>query len=201
MAQTVTFNGGSFDITNDGGEGTKLLTPKPSNFNSSNDNPSYIFKNSNNSVIKGLGFQGDDLGINVSVSSRGMDSAIDSTFSFGSADDTLIIGSSTNNKFFMGDGNNEVTFSYRSTNDVVNVGVGSDTITFGQSINNTLVQLTTDYSVDTIKLSTNTNPTNLRITGAMDMDVLFIGTTQYNYESSTNLWVNKDDSMDTKNFS
>jgi hypothetical protein len=202
MAQTVTFNGAAFDILNTSGGGTNALAPQASDYNSANGAPSYTFRNSNNSAINGLGFQDNSsAGINIAISSRGKDSALNSTLTFGNARDTLVIGSSTNNKFFMGDGDNTAKISYRSTNDVINVGNGSDTIIFGQSVNNSLVQLTTDTSVDTIRLSTNTNPTNLKITGATDIDVLFIGSTQYNYQSSTNLWVNQDNSMDTKNFS
>lgn len=202
MAQTVTFTGGSFDITNNANPGTQALTATPSNYSSANGAPSYAFKNSNNTTIDGLGFQDNSTtGLNLTVSSRGTFSAQNSTFSLGDARDTLIIGSSSNNQFFMGNGDNSVTL-YKSSGDVVNFGTGADTLTFGGGpINNTLVQLTTDSAVDTIKLQTTTNYTNLRITGATDIDVLFIGSTQYQYSSNSNLWVNTTDPTDTRNFS
>ncbi|MEB3362247.1 MAG: hypothetical protein VKI42_09010 [Synechococcaceae cyanobacterium] len=202
MAQTVTFSGGAFNITDTPNPGTQALSYAPSDFNSSSGAPSYAFKNSNNSTIVGLGFQDNSpSGLNLTVSSRSAFSVQDSTFSFGDAKDTLLIGSSKDSQYFMGNGNNEVTISYRSQNDVINFGTGADTLTFGGSVNKTLVQLTTDSSVDTIKMSDQTKYTNLRITGATDIDVLFIGSTQYQYSSASNLWVNTANPGDTKNFS
>jgi hypothetical protein len=202
MAQTVTFSGGGFNITNNTNPGTQALSVAPSEFNSNTGSPSYAFKNTNNSTIAGLGFQDNSPnGLNLTVSSRTAFSVQNSTFSLGDAKDTLLIGSSKDSKYFMGNGDNEVTISYKSNNDVINFGAGADTLTFGGSVNNTLVQLTTDSSVDTIKMSDQTKYTNLRITGATDIDVLFIGTTQYQYNSISNLWVNTANPGDTKNFS
>ena len=41
----------------------------------------------------------------------------------------------------------------------------------------------------------------LVITGADESDLLFIGSTEYSYDSNNNLWVNSSDPNDTRNFS
>lgn len=200
MAQTVTFSGGGFDIQNISGVGTEKLTVSPSQQAPA---PSYQFKNNNNSEIVGLGFEANTpTGVTLSITSQTRTAASKSTFTLGSGNDTLVIGSSKDNNFFMGDGNNNVTIQYGTTNDTINFGTGADTLVFGGKIQNTLVQLTTDTSVDTIKIGqANTPIANLKITGATDIDVLFIGSTEYSYDSNQGLWVNDSDPGDTKNFS
>jgi hypothetical protein len=199
MSQTVTFSGGSFDIP----ASPNQLTATPSPFNTDTGNPSYTIQNQNRSVITGLGFQDNSPGgLTLNIASQSRTTATGSTFSLGNDDDTLVIGGSVGNSFFMGNGNNNLTFQFGSTNDVANFGDGSDTLVFGNRITNTLVQLTTDSSVDTIKIAQSTTPvTGLRITGATDIDVLFIGSTRYNYSSTAGEWINPDNSADRKNFS
>jgi hypothetical protein len=199
MSQTVTFSGGSFDIP----ASVNQLTATPSSFNSAAGSPSYTIQNQNKTVITGLGFQDNSPGgLTLNIASQSRTTATGSTFSLGDANDTLVIGGSANNNFFMGNGNNNLTFQFGSTNDTVNFGNGSDTLVFGNRITNTLVQLTTDSSVDTIKIAQSTTPvTGLRITGATDIDVLFIGSTRYNYSSTAGEWINPDNSADRKNFS
>ena len=201
MAQTVTFGGAGFDIPSPG-PGQPTLTASTSQFNADASSPSFTLRNANNSQITGLGFQDNSVnGLTLTIASQTRTSASGSTFSMGDANDTLVIGASTSNQFFMGNGNNSVTFQYGSTSDVINFGTGSDTLVFGGKVTNTTVQLTTDASVDTIKIAQSTTPTTgLKITGATDIDVLFIGTTQYNYDSSQSAWVNTGDSSDKKFF-
>lgn len=200
MAQTVTFNGGSFNIQDAGGAGTEKLTYSPSQLAPT---PSYLLKNNDNSTIVGLGFQ-DTSGSNVtlSVTSQKRIAVSQSTFSLGAGNDTLLIGSSQNSNYFLGNGNNKVTFQNTSTNDTINFGTDQDTLVFGGAVQSTLVQLTTDTSVDTIKIGQAKTPVNsLRITGATDIDVLFIGDTQYTYNSTQDRWINNSDPNDKKNFS
>jgi Ca2+-binding RTX toxin-like protein len=202
MAQTVTFSGGGFNIQDTLAPGTQSLA-----YSSSNQSPapSYLLKNTNNSEIKGLGFQDNtNTGVTLSITSQTRTTASNSTFTLGSGNDTLVIGSSKDNNFFMGNGNNNVTIQYGTNNDTINFGTGADTLVFGGKIQNTLVQLTTDTSVDTIKIgqANNTPSTGaLKITGATDIDVLFIGSTEYSYDSNQGLWVNDSNPGDTKNFS
>jgi hypothetical protein len=200
MAQTVTFSGGGFNIQDTPGLGTQSLAYSPSQQSPA---PSYLLKNTNNSQIVGLGFQDNtNTGVTLSITSQTRTTASNSTFTLGSGNDTLVIGSSRDNNFFMGNGNNNVTIQYGTTNDTINFGTGADTLVFGGKIQNTLVQLTTDTSVDTIKIGqANTPIANLKITGATDIDVLFIGSTEYSYDSNQGLWVNDSNPGDTKNFS
>lgn len=203
MAQTVTFSGGNFDITDTPGGGTQQLTVVPSNLDTQSGVPSYTLINSNpKAPIVGLGFQDNSTtGVTLTLASKTAVSTEGSTLTFGTGNDTLLIGRSINSLYQTGDGTNTVTFQYASTNDTVNTGAGVDTIVFGGKVTGTLVQLLADNSADTIKIAALDTPTTgLRITGATNLDTLIIGTgvnSTYNYTGNGN-WTNA--AGDTRNY-
>jgi hypothetical protein len=178
-------------------------------------NAGYLLQNFGNTTVTDLKLNGENSvasGLNISV--RGPNDATTATattslFNFGTTNDTLIIGSSLTNTANMGTGNDSVTVNYLSSGDTFNLGSGSDKVVFGGNITNTIVNLGgSDSSVDRVLLSqsaSNSSGINgLRITGAEAGDLLFIGTTQYNYQSSTgtgSIWVNSTNPSDTKNYS
>ncbi len=104
----------------------------------------------------------------------------------------------------MGDGNDNISVNFASNSDTFSAGLGSDQVVFGGAITNTTVNLGSDGVTDKVLLAQGASINGLRITGADSSDVLFIGTTQYNYQSTTatgSIWVNPSDTSDTKNFS
>jgi len=101
----------------------------------------------------------------------------------------------------MGAGNDKVNINYASTGDNFNLGSGSDQIVFGGAINGTTVNLGGDNVVDIVNLSQGASINGLVITGADNSDILLIGTTQYNYNSADNNWINVNDPNDKKTFS
>lgn len=101
----------------------------------------------------------------------------------------------------MGNGNDDLVFGGSVKDIDVKLGAGSDNVEFGGKINGAKLDLGTDGDVDKIRLSADADIKGFVITGADDNDLLFIGSTQYNYDSNNNLWVNSSDSNDTRNFS
>jgi hypothetical protein len=179
-------------------------------------NAGYLLQNFGNTTVTNLKLNGENAvasGLNISV--RGPNDATTATattslFNFGTTNDTLIIGSSLTNTANMGNGNDSVTVNYLSSGDTFNLGTGADKVVFGGNILNTTVNLGgNDSSIDRVLLSQSASNTiggisGLKITGAEAGDVLFIGTTQYNYQSSTgtgSIWVNSTNPSDTKNYS
>jgi hypothetical protein len=91
-----------------------------------------------------------------------------------------------------------VSVNFASTGDTFNTGSGSDSVVFGGNINNTTVNLGSDGVSDVVRLAQGRSITGLVITGADNSDVLFIGTTQYNYTASDSSWTNTTDNTDKK---
>lgn len=109
-------------------------------------------------------------------------------------------------KIFMGAGNDNLVFGGGVQNTQSELGLGSDTVEFQGNIDGVNLNLTgtgksPDGEVDTIRISGGADIKGLVITGADENDLLFIGTTQYNYDSANNLWVNATNPNDTRNFS
>jgi hypothetical protein len=190
MAGTVTFNGGSFT-----GPGTS-----DTSFTATTTTNTYNVTNNNGSTIVGLGFQADQ-GVNLIASSRTSLTTDSSSYAFGSGNDSLIIGSSKNSYYTTGDGTNSLRFTFGSTNDIINTGTGVDALTFGGKVNGTLIQLAADNVQDTIKfLNSNVVGTGIKITGADNNDTLFIGSSQYNYDSNQAAWISTTNPNDKKTF-
>jgi hypothetical protein len=116
--------------------------------------------------------------------------------------DTLIFGSGTefnesqiytsNNSQFsaQGLGNDSLVFgASRFNNSVLSTGYGADTIVFGANsvFNNLSINLGNDESNDVIRFAAGTDFDGIEISGANTNDVLWIGTTSYNYNSDGNV--------------
>ena len=63
------------------------------------------------------------------------------------------------------------------------------------------VDSTPDDQIDVIKIDGDSSIQGLVITGADVNDVLFIGSSEYSYDATNNLWVNDLDPSNTRDFS
>ena len=116
------------------------------------------------------------------LNSEGKFVAVDSQIDMGKGNDTLVFGG--------------------SVKDVdVNLGSGSDKVEFQGNINGVKLNLGEDGEVDKVRIAEDADIKGLVITGADESDLLFIGSTEYSYDSNNNLWVNSSDPNDTRNFS
>jgi len=210
--QTITFSGANYLI-----EAPSRPTDSPptglvvSNTMSKSAGPGYQLQNYGDTTIDNLRLLGAgslNSGLNVSVTGKNdltQASAQNSNFDFGVGqvkNDTLVIGSSSANTVNMGSGNDVVWVNFSSTNDTFNLGAGSDQVVFGGggAINGTTINLGgSDSAVDTVRLAAGQSVTGLVINGAQNNDVLFIGTTQYNYIGS-NTWQNTTNPADQRIF-
>lgn len=213
MAQTITFSQASYFIDPpSAGTGLVATNTVEKLYNPITDNieekSSYLLQNYGSTTVTNLTLNGEAStapGLNVSFEDKAttVPNVKDSQFTFGTARDTLVIGSSVSNTANMGNGNDSVTVNFTSTNDTFNLGSGSDQVVFGGAISNTVVNLGSDSVKDEVRLAAGPS-LGVRITGADSSDVLFIGTTQYNWDSNTatgSTWVNPSNPSDTKNFS
>ena len=119
--------------------------------------------------------------------------------------DTLVFGSGnifTDTNFYLGQGNDSLVFGSGSTfnnwNDIgstINTGLGADTIVFGSGasfFDNTTLNLGNDGVEDIVRFAANSftpNAPEIRIIGADDNDVLFVGTDSYHYDTSIDNWL------------
>jgi len=118
-----------------------------------------------------------------------------SIFSNNSGGDSLVFGSTTfltnYSNVTLGAGDDLVVFGNNSTfwDSRINTGSGSDTLVFGSGaiFENSSINLGEDSNVDYIRFNTTPGDlSGLRITGASQGDVLYIGATSYTYSSVTN---------------
>lgn len=100
----------------------------------------------------------------------------------------------------MGEGNDVLVFGGSTRGGSINLGAGSDTARFRASAASTSLNLGGDRDVDTVFLSASGNYDSLRITGADNSDVLFIGSSEYNYRASLDGWRNIADRNDVRFF-
>lgn len=98
----------------------------------------------------------------------------------------------------LSDQDDKLVFGGSVRNTTINDLGGSDFIRFRGDIKNTDINLSDD-SAATIRLSKNGEIDGLRINGADDDDVLFIGSTEYRFKEG-NTWVDVNDPNDTRNF-
>jgi hypothetical protein len=209
VSQTITFSQASYVIDTDMAKsGTNGLSVTNAVYREPGvTKASYLLQNYGNTTITGLSMEGQnsvDTGLNMQV--RGVYDATTPTIqssrlNFGNANDFLVIGSSSGNTVNMGSGDDRLSVNYASVDDSLNVGIGSDTVVFGGNISKSRVDLGSDGAKDVVRLAQNATIKGLVITGADDTDVLFIGTTQYDYKSADNNWVNHNDANDKKQFS
>ena len=120
-------------------------------------------------------------------------------------DDVTLESDSTfvavNSQIDMGQGNDNLVFGGAIKDTEINLGTGADTVEFTGNIRGANLNLGGDGDADTIRIAAGTNIEDLVITGADNNDRLFIGSTRYNYDSNSNLWVNPSNPDDTRNFS
>lgn len=215
MGQTITFNQGNYVIDAPSRPTdtppTGLVVSGSTIKANGGTAASYLLQNYGNTTVTGLTLKGQDSvasGLNVKltgVNDANQPSVAASNLNFGidqNKNDTLLIGTSSSNAVNMGAGNDKLTVNYGSTLDNFNMGTGSDQVVFGGSVTNTSINLGgNDGAIDTVKLSQGASVNGLVITGADTGDVLFIGSTQYNYNSTDNNWININDPNDKKQYS
>jgi hypothetical protein len=209
MSQTITFSQASYIIDTDKTKpGTNALSVTNAIYKEPGvTKAGYLLQNYGNTTITDLTMEGQksvDSGLNMQV--RNINDATTPTIqssrlNFGNSNDFLVIGSSSSNTVNMGSGDDRLNVNFASTGDRFNAGLGSDTVVFGGNISRTRVDLGSDGVKDVVRLAQNGTINGLVITGADSSDVLFIGTTQYDYNSTDNNWVNRADPNDKKQFS
>jgi hypothetical protein len=108
--------------------------------------------------------------------------AVDSTIDLGAGDDILIFGGNVRNTR-------------------INLGTGSDSAEFrGRIVENVAIDLgTSDGAQNQLRFRNNTDFRGVTITGADQNDILFIGSSRYEFQGD-NRWVNADDSNDVRLF-
>ena len=117
------------------------------------------------------------------------------------AGDTLVFGSGnifTDTNFYLGQGNDSIVFGSGSTfnnwtdnGSTINTGLGADTIVFGSGasfFDNTTLDLGNDGVEDIVRFAQQEYWPDIRITGADENDVLFLGTDSYRYNTSFDFW-------------
>ena len=127
----------------------------------------------------------------------GFTATISTNLNMGDGNNILTVqGSSYNIDVTTGSGNDTVNVVGPISNGKFNLGAGSDTLIFGGRVLGARVNLGSDGVRDTIRVNSGADARGLRVTGADSSDVLFIGSTQYNYNQSSDLWVNSGNSND-----
>lgn len=149
------------------------------------------------------------LGGDTSVTEGGRDSVsmvsgtIDNTSiaSNNNGGDTIVFGANTsvfNTAFSLGDGNDSLVLGGTVMGDTaafpdysqIQLGLGADTLTFGAygSVSGYRIDLGNDGQADVLRFLGNTVTNSITITGADEFDILYIGTTAYNYVASNDIW-------------
>lgn len=104
-----------------------------------------------------------------------------------------------NSKIDMGEGNDYVVFGGNVKDTSIRLGTGSDRVDFEGNISNTKLNLGNDSNRDVVKLSESSEFSGFRINGADENDVLFIGSSEYQYDGGRN-WTNISNPDDTVRF-
>jgi hypothetical protein len=99
----------------------------------------------------------------------------------------------------MGEGDDLLVFGGNVKKLNINLGSGNDEVRFRGDVKKTKLNLGESGDQNIVKLSKDSNFSNFRITGADENDVLFIGSSQYEYDGGRN-WKNIDDSDDILKF-
>lgn len=204
MAETLTFARGGFTVT----------ANNPRNLRNLEFRRGTLF-NEDGSPIVGLGIEGTEGSDNLKIlgdppgggGSGGSDtsdarSSSDAVIrrvdtSFGDGDDRLVIrgGTSVNSSIDMGEGDDFLVFGGDVRNLDIDLGAGADEVRFRGDVRRTRIDLGNDGDRDVIKLDADADIKGLRIRGADESDVLFIGSSEYQYEGGRT-WRNIDDADD-----
>lgn len=221
MSETLIFSGGGFQLPTELPRGATPYSVEKTEIDG--QDVFVIASEPPGKTIKELDLAGDTDGTPVVI-----DSSVKTlTAKFGDSDDTLIINApkSKFSDISLGDGEDDFSTvdDSRFRQSSVNTGSGDDSVVFGGNVNKVTVDLGTgadeltfqakaknvdinlgdaDESQDTVRFEAGDGSfKNIVITGADENDVLFIGSSEYNYEAASNLWVNGSDPNDTRNFS
>ncbi|MBE9173958.1 hypothetical protein IQ216_13030 [Cyanobium sp. LEGE 06143] len=117
----------------------------------------------------------------------------------GTGDDVLRFKGVQNSIIDSGDGDDRLVFG-NVAKSRINTGNGADTVRFRGDVRDTNLNLGgRDGDRDVVRLSDDADIRGLRIRGADDNDVLFIGSSKYEYDGGRN-WVNVDDADDNVRF-
>jgi hypothetical protein len=100
----------------------------------------------------------------------------------------------------MGEGDDILVFGGSTRGGSVNLGSGADSVRFRANAVDTVLNLGGDKDRDVVNLSASGDYASLRITGADNSDVLFIGSSEYRYRTSPNDWINVNDPSDVRTF-
>lgn len=114
------------------------------------------------------------------------------------ADRSVNKGNVENSTFNLGAGNDTAKFLGNVNNSTIQMGKGEDKLIFGGDATNTTVFLGSDADKDRIYINEGADISGLKITGAGEGDLLFIGSSKYVYEPDSNEWIN--DAGDVKKF-
>ena len=135
----------------------------------------------------------------------------DSSIRFNAGNDNAILSSPTeyvavDSSFEMGQGDDSLVFGGSVRNAEVSLGLGADSVEYlgnilGSNLNLGGEGSMPDGQADTIMIAGDSSITGLVITGADENDTLFIGSSEYTYNTSDNRWVNANDPNDIRNFS
>lgn len=135
----------------------------------------------NNGQFRNSSFEGGDGNDFVRISSSAKNVAVNSSFDMGDGNDTLVFGGSVKGLD-------------------IELGDGADKVKFRGNVRDVELDLGgADGDRDVVRIDGNTKINGLTITGADDNDVLFIGSSEYEFGGGTS-WVNVDDPNDIRNF-
>lgn len=221
MSETLTFSGGSFELPSELPRGAT-----PYRVESVEINGQQIFEIESvrpGRVIRKLDLAGDTDSTPILISN----SVKTLTTNFGDSNDTLILSgkksenssisfgdgddnfsTETGSRLFKssidaGDGDDQAIFGGRVGKSEINLGGGADQLIFDAKVRNVGINLgNSDGEQDVIRFQGGEKSfKNVVITGADENDILFIGSSQYNFNSNNNLWINANDPSDTRDFS
>ncbi|MEB3168944.1 MAG: hypothetical protein VKK97_09465, partial [Synechococcaceae cyanobacterium] len=123
MAQTITFNGTTYDIEPDSLNPNDLVVTTGILKTPAGNSTVFLLRNGDQTTISNLtsidaGYTGTPPGLNLNVRAANdttQASATDSLFNFQSTNDTLVIGSSLNNTVNLNGGNDRLSVMYTSS--------------------------------------------------------------------------------------
>lgn len=180
-----------FNATFDDGD-DRLVLGAPTGDQSSSTIKADISMGDGNDTFKQFGpFRGSDFDAGAGDDtarfiSNGKNAIVGSTIDMGEGNDVVIVGGGVKNSdILLGDGADTIEFRARSANAATN------------ELDNTTLDLGgNDGDTDTVIIQDGVDFSGLTITGEEAGDVLFIGSTEYMYDPTTDQWVNGTERLD-----
>lgn len=119
----------------------------------------------------------------------------------GEGDDLLIFGGAIKESVVsLGAGADEVVFTGNIKDVVLDLGPNDETLFQGRLTRAKLDLAAGDGERDVIRIADGSKIQGLKIVGADQSDVLYIGSSEYNYDAASSRWVNVDDPGDIRSF-